>query len=339
MKFHINCIKDYENSYGSVTIETAIIMPFFLIVLLFFVSFLQIVAAENILNKAALNVADKMCKWAPVYKNLLMDDLKDITFSKISESLGDEFGEYFNGALDDYILEILQLEKIGEYSYDYIYGYVSQKMCESYIEDNVLIKKNIVKVDKLNLYKSDFFHKGSNFIQLKAELAIDTYLPFDYLIKTNIDCAAWGSGVVPHVSVDSSKESNNSGIWKEDNFTRGKVIRQMYGGNLPDTFPVISKFENGMATMIKSLNHTSATYQDSSVFERTITGMINSMYYFNGGSSGGITIKNNDIYCKTIILVLPENDLTVTQQKALESVMRYATSKMIVIDLQRYQRV
>ena len=98
-------------------------------------------------------------------------------------------------------------------------------------------------------------------------------------------------------------------------------------------------FRNGMATMIKSINHTAETYSDFRVFERTIKRMIDEMYSFEGASFAGIDIKKNTILQKRIILVCPENEFTELQTKTIENLMRYATSKLIVLDLRRYQKI
>lgn len=336
MKSHIE-----KREAGSVTIETAVVMPVFIGVLLFFISLFQIVAAENILNITALRTSDKMCKWAPIYKNLLADNIQDKFIEDVQCGVSGEFAEELSSELENFIMSILDLRKIGEYTFDYIYEFTAQNMCESSMKDNILIKKDIVKLRNLNLYKSNFFHNDSNFIDFIAVCEVDTYLPFDVKIATEIKCAAWGSGVMPHISVENTtdNESTTKSIWEENNFTRGQVIRQMYGANLPDNFPVIASFENGTATMIKSINHMTNTYQESSVFEKTVRRMIDELVSFQEGNAGNIKVNMRDIYCKRLILVMPENNLSTSQQKAMENLMRYAASKFIVLDLQRYQKV
>ncbi len=336
MRYHID-----KNNSGSVTIETAVLIPAFVGVLLFFISLFQVVAAENVLNITALKTANTMCKWAPIYKNLLADNVQNKIFGEIKDEITGEFGEALNYELDNFILSIFDLRKIGEYSMDYIYGFTAQKMCENSITDNILIKKGIIDIKNINLYKSNFFHKDTNYIDLIAVCDVDTYLPFDVKISTEVKCFAWGSGVMPHISVKEETEvdSSTESIWKADNFTRGQVIRQMYGANLPDNFPVIAAFENGMATMIKSVNHMATTYKDASVFEKSVRRMIDELVGFKEGEAGNIKVKSKDVYCKRLVLVIPENDLSMSQQKALENLMRYAASKLIVLDLQRYQKV
>jgi hypothetical protein len=262
-------------------------------------------------------------------------------FGEIKDEITGEFGEALNNELDNFILSIFDLRKIGEYSMDYIYGFTAQKMIEDSITDNILIKKGIIDIKNINLYKSNFFHKDTNYIDIIAVCDVDTYLPFDVKISSEVKCFAWGSGVMPHISVKEETEvdSSTESIWKADNFTRGQVIRQMYGANLPDNFPVIAAFENGMATMIKSVNHMATTYKEASVFEKSVRRMIDELVGFKEGEAGNIKVKSKDVYCKRLVLVIPENDLSMSQQKALENLMRYAASKLIVLDLQRYQKV
>lgn len=332
MKYRIK-----QSEKGSISIEAAVIMPVFLGTLLIFVSIVQIISAEQILCSAAVKAADKMCKWAPIYKNFVADELKDDILNRVSgifkEDLDDESGDFLAG--------ILQIRNITENSFDYIYAFTMQTLCDKYIKEDPLIKNNIIKISNLNLYKSRFFYLDSNNINIRAVCNVTTYLPFEVNVRTNINCAAWGKGVAPHISTETTQKDENStqSIWEKDNFYRGKVIRQMYGANLPENFPVIAIFGNGMATMIKSINHTAETYSDFRVFERTIKRMIDEMYSFEGASFAGIDIKKNTILQKRIILVCPENEFTELQTKTIENLMRYATSKLIVLDLRRYQKI
>ena len=330
MRFHTN-----NSERGSVSIEAAVIMPAFLGVLLVFVSLIQIISAENILRISALKTADKMCKWAPIYKNLAADNLQN----EIVKKIGGELSEALSGEEGELISEILQLRKVTEYSFNYIYGFTSQKICESYINNDKLVRNKVVDISNLNLYKSTFFSNDTNNISLKAVCDVKTYLPFKAKIAVDIDCASWGKGIMPHVSVDIPDEKVSDSIWQKDNLTRGRIIRQMYGSNLPENFPVIASFEYGTATMIKSLNHTAKTYQDSFTFEKSIKEMIDAVANFEGSSMGGITVNKKDILIKKIILVLPENDFSFLQQNTLEYLMRYSATKLVVLDLQRYQKV
>jgi len=332
VKFHIK-----HSEKGSITLEAAVLMPFFLGVLLSFISVVQIMAAEQILCSSVVKTADKMCKWAPVYKNFAADDMQEILLDKV----GGELKKELQGEAGDFLMGIFQLRKVSEYSFDYIYSFTSQSLCDKYIEEDIFIKNGIVNMYNLNLYKSNFFHNDSNDISIKAVCTVKTYLPFEVKISSEIDCLAWGKGVMPHVSAENypDEESNNESIWDKNNLYRGSVIRQMYGANLPAGFPAIDIFENGMATMIKSMNHTAKSYEKTSAFEYKIRSMIDELYAFKGAAFGGISVTQKDIMQKRLILVMPENEFTILQANAMESLMRYAASKLIVLDLQRYQKI
>jgi len=321
---------------GSISVETAILMPAFLGVLLVFISIVQIMSAEQILCASAVKTAEKMSKWAPIYKNLATEELKECLLNKVSGSLKEEL----SGEVGGFLTSILNLREITENSFDYIYSFTIQNLCEKYIKEDVFVKKGIVKINNLNLYKSSFFHGDSNHIKIRAECNVKTYLPFEVGISTVVNCAAWGDGVMPHIHVNSGTNSEISeSIWEKDNFYRGKVIRQMYGANLPENFPVVAIYENSMVTMIKSINHTTETYQKSQAFEKTIKKMIDELCRFEGASLGEINIRKKDFAQKRLLLVCPENEFTVTQSKSLENLMSYAASKLIVLDLRRYQKI
>ena len=146
------------------------------------------------------------------------------------------------------------------------------------------------------------------------------------------------------MTLNKKKDENNDidetdSIWKRDNYSRGKVIRELFGANLPENFPVVSCYEDGIVTMIKSLNHTTASYSDGKMLKSTIKQMIDSLSNFNGTSWGNITINEKDIKFKRLILVMPEDNLLSIQELALQEIRTYSTKKRILFDLQRYQKV
>lgn len=60
-------------------------------------------------------------------------------------------------------------------------------------------------------------------------------------------------------------------MWSLKPFERGVEIEKMLGQNLPSNFPVIDKFENGLATSIKSMDLSAKTYQNIATMDRTLT--------------------------------------------------------------------
>jgi filamentous hemagglutinin len=135
---------------------------------------------------------------------------------------------------------------------------------------------------------------------------------------------ALGKGEVP-----------NSGVWQLNPFERGKVIEQALGHNLPSNYPVIDKFENGLATSIKSLDLNAATYQSTSTLSRTLTGYVDSVASFQGRTWAGVRISAQDISGRALDLVVPGPG-TAAQQAAIEQAVEYAASKGVKLNVVHY---
>src|SRR5271169_6768422 len=71
-------------------------------------------------------------------------------------------------------------------------------------------------------------------------------------------------------------------VWDLNPFQRGREIEQAIGTNLPSNFPTIDRFENGVATSIKSLDLEAPTYQSVSTLSRTLTNYIDKVADFAG---------------------------------------------------------
>jgi hypothetical protein len=328
-------IKHYEKrTQGNIAIEAAILMPIFLGILLFFISILQIAAARNLLELSLIKTADEICRWAPIYRNMIRNEFQEEIYEELSDTLK-EFLPTDNGSFPG---NILQLQSTFKYSSYFIYKIAAQSLCSSYVFDDPFVENKILKIHDLNLYKSNLFQNGTDKIRVTGTCMLDTYLPFAVQISFSIYCSAWGAGRTPQILIPDS-EASTSGIWNENNFTRGKIFRKMYGGNLPDFFPVIAAFENGTAIMIKSLNHTMQSYQNSNMMEKTIRDMIDTLAFFDGAEYGEIIIGKHEILQRKLILILPENELTVSQEAVIRNMMQYSMLKFVMLDLQRYQKV
>jgi hypothetical protein len=70
----------------------------------------------------------------------------------------------------------------------------------------------------------------------------------------------------------AAKEAVERSVWKLPWATRGFTIEEQLGANLPQKFPVIDKFTGGVATSIKSVDLTAASYQNVG----TLTNRLNS---------------------------------------------------------------
>lgn len=109
---------------------------------------------------------------------------------------------------------------------------------------------------------------------------------------------------------EKNEDAENDQIWEADNFTRGRYFRQKEGSNLPDAYPVISRFVQGEAAAVKSVDLTAPTYRDPLAVEQKIEGMIANLAAFNGyhPKSGSYPeIDAGNIVSRKLILIIPEN--------------------------------
>ena len=132
--------------------------------------------------------------------------------------------------------------------------------------------------------------------------------------------AAWGvtrlaaSKIAPKAVVAPAAES---GVWKLNPFTRGQQIEQALGHNLPGNFPVIDKFENGLATSIKSLDLDAATYQSGSTLTRTLNGYVDKVAGFQGRTWAGVRIRPQDVTGRALDLAIPHSGSAAQQASSV----------------------
>ena len=107
-------------------------------------------------------------------------------------------------------------------------------------------------------------------------------------------------------------------------------MRDIFGGTLPYDYPVIAAYSNGTGISIKSLDHTAASYQTGNHFETTIRQMIDKLADFQGKEDKPVTSR-------TLILVMPENKMTVQQNSSMSRILSYAVTKNVFLDIQLYQ--
>lgn len=64
---------------------------------------------------------------------------------------------------------------------------------------------------------------------------------------------------------------------------RGEMIERQLGQNLHKNFPVIDRFQDGIATSIKSIDLNSATYQNPAKLTSVLTRYVDKVAEFKGG--------------------------------------------------------
>lgn len=115
-----------------------------------------------------------------------------------------------------------------------------------------------------------------------------------------------------------------SAVWRAAPFARGLAIEAKLGGNLPSAFPVIDRFEKGVATSIKSLDLNAKTYQNASALTSKLNDYISKLAGFNGASFSGRTIKSSQISSRVLEVAVPKGSMTAAQQGAIDAATKTA---------------
>ena len=172
--------------------------------------------------------------------------------------------------------------------------------------------------------------------RIKLPLPIQFNSGFEFVQRVRVK--AWMGGDEAHGVLDGSSTTND--IWSLSNFQRGLKIRRLFGANLPSNFPVIARFENGRAIMIKSMDLTAASYQEGDHAQKTLKEYMDELATYKGqekpwGSSGTV-IHKEEIISRELLLVIPQNKLSDTNENLLSDMIRIAPSMGITLVVKRY---
>ncbi|KVG57943.1 filamentous hemagglutinin N-terminal domain-containing protein [Burkholderia territorii] len=162
-------------------------------------------------------------------------------------------------------------------------------------------------------------------------------------MTTSEAAAAFEKGVVESVEGTFARIENLgqaisdkiTSVWNSRPFARGVTIEQNLGQNLPPNMPVIDRFENGIATSIKSLDVNATSYQNTSTLTRTVNGYIDKVAAYNGTSQQGwarVTIDPAQITGRSLDLVVP-NAGSAAQQQVINQAIQYGASKGVTVNV------
>ena len=118
-----------------------------------------------------------------------------------------------------------------------------------------------------------------------------------------------------------------SSVWNLTPFARGWAIEELILGgarNLHPNFPVIDDFVEGVATSIKSLDLTAATYQSGSAIISRLSSYAAKLAAFDGARYAGNVVAGTAIKEKVLVVAFEEGAATIEQAQVLEEFLRIA---------------
>jgi hypothetical protein len=112
---------------------------------------------------------------------------------------------------------------------------------------------------------------------------------------------------------------------------RGFLAEELLGGRtgLPDNFPTIDRFENGVATSVKTMDLRATSYQSAQGIKSRAETYIDKVSAFAARGNeeyGGVVVRKVDVKGRALDLVVPP-DATQTQLQALQNLIAYGKQK------------
>ena len=198
------------------------------------------------------------------------------------------------------------------------------------------------------------FNDGSDFMapdKIDVEFRVDSrssiiYVTVGYQVKgiNGITDRRIVSGIPFYGDMEfflnaNKEDSGDNSIWKLSNFERGKRFIEMYGGNMPSTFPVIDGWDGSTATAITSINTLSLTYSSMDNFDKRIIKDIDDLSSFNGANvninGNNYVVNGKDIQQKVLVVIIPENSQD-SYISRLQGLSEYARSQNITLKAEQY---
>lgn len=321
---------------GSLALEATLILPVILLLLAFFFNLLTALIAETRLKAATDRTAQELSLLVP---------LCDLVLSQVDPAIGQGSEQEENGGQTEQIIEAI--DALGNQLWP---GFSTAEIITDAALDlgsSALLGPFIQQRINFWLQQSDDLSVSYNQQIRSRQLYLDfkmarqqLWLCQAYEINTVFGPVRKNMNVAVPLWIGSGEEvgPDSDRIWSLDNFSRGQIIRQRMGANLPFDFPVIARFSGGRATSICSMDLTAPTYSAQTNILRSMNRRIDRLAAFSGTvyrkKDKAIAIGAAEINSRELLVVIPENspDAGIT---ALGQCQEYAGSRGIALQIVR----
>ncbi len=314
--------------YGSIVLEASISISIVILLLCAMISSITVVNAEIYMQRATENVVAELNATIPFFSNGFssIDDLLTISdeeesvdaerssLNQVMNAFGNASGEAKNivssATLGRYVRDRIQIEYDKLISNGWVYQHLVSNL-SVYVDLNA---------DERSIYLHVFYDIGVGDYSLQREYCTSIAMYSEIKID------------------DSASEQNqleSDDVWEKDNFERGIIIREKYGGNLPHNYPVICSFDDGHALSVKSIDTTSPQYQVDQSLEKKIKSYIRDLSLFETSQYGDYSINQGEIKSKTLIIVIPENGYD-SCENVLHRLEGYANERNVEMRVEKY---
>jgi hypothetical protein len=329
-----------SNTRGSITVEAAILLPFFIIAIMTFVFIIKVYYTNEIVQQAITGACNEMSVYSLLYYETNADEVKS-GIERFTNS------QKVNDLLGDTIVSSV-VQKVGKDTTDYLRAQIALvPITKALVRKNLKVSYYNEVDDRLKSLNLKGGFDGIDFTSSRMladgksiDIVASYEIRFPFLTQlfpgikiTQMASACVWAGENGVKKTEDEATDEGTGVWNMNNIKRGREIRKLQGANLPYNYPVIAIFENGKATSIKSLNIDEVYYRSSSNLKKKLLLYIDKLEAFEGGNSSAITIKSSQINQKELRLIIPETELLANQQQIIDQCILIARSKGIDLKL------
>lgn len=143
----------------------------------------------------------------------------------------------------------------------------------------------------------------------------------------------WNRGSLLGTEDREGNEDADS-VWLLHNFERGAIIREKFGGCLPEFYPVIAAWDGREALAIKSMDWTAPTWSDPAAVKKRLDGFVADLAAFEGAGSPGP--QTGEIQMRRLILVIPDNAIAWKTAGLLDSWKGEADRMGVLLEIREY---
>ena len=324
-------IRNVPRRRGSIVLEAAFSVPLFILLICAMMSSITLVNADLYIQRATENVVSELNVAIPFASNgiLCLDDIvsqlgigaeNTVQTEEIDEVLG-VIGA-ISGATGVDLHDVVASAVLGRYVRDRILVEYRKLNDNSSIYDTLL--------DSASVYLDYNGEEKSIYLTVFYDFAVGSLT----VSRSYCTSIALYAESIPLGKGSAGQDSSES-VWDQENFERGIALREEFGGNLPYNFPVIGSFDGGEATSIKSLDTTSPYYQEPSNLKKKVRGYIRELYAFEGSNYGGVSVENNEITNKRLLIIVPKNGSQACFE-TIEELRSYAKECGIDLEIAAY---
>lgn len=307
--------KDRQVSLGGMlSLEAALVLPFVLILMLAFLGAVQGVQDAMILSHALDQTSREIALLLPLAD--LLDNLAD-PLARIREIIADE------------TLAGLALDGLSDLAATVLASPFILQRLDHWVQATAYSQGRRAPAGARRLAVD--FDKDRQSIWLCLSFEQRGLLSREWIaIRSRVP--VWNS----HSFAEAGEEDGGEGdgIWELTNFERGQAFRRIFGGHLPQFYPVIAAWNGSEALSIKSMDLTAPSWSSPAAAERRVMQLVESLAAFEG--AGGEGPMPGQIGSRRLILVIPGNTIDWKTQQLLQQWRLSAQVAGVILDIREY---